>query len=162
MKKILWLLVLVWGSVPAWCQTKLTQQEIKETVALHNEWRAKVGVPPLEWSDKLAEVALKWAKQLKNEDCAFKHSHNPNYGENLFMGTTGFYGAKDVVDGWGNEVKDYNYEKNSCSGVCGHYTQVVWKTTKRVGCAKVIDCDGNDIWVCNYDPPGNWRVQKPY
>jgi len=77
------------------------------------------------------------------------------------MGTTGFYNPKDVVDSWGNEIENYNYEDNSCSGVCGHYTQIVWATTKKVGCAK-IKCDGNDIWVCNYDPPGNWVGQKPY
>jgi len=162
MKKSIWFLVFVVIVAPAWSQVTLTQDEIEKTISVHNEWRGIVNVPPLEWSDELAKVALKWAKQLKKEGCAFKHSYNPDYGENLFMGTTGLYGAKDVVDAWGNEVKDYNYEKNTCSGVCGHYTQVVWKTTERVGCAKVVDCKGNDIWICNYDPPGNWRGQKPY
>ena len=101
------------------------------------------------------------AKQLKKEGCAFKHSGVDGLGENLFMGTTGYYGPAKVVNSWGDEIEDYNYDKNSCSGVCGHYTQVVWKTTERVGCAK-IECDGMDIWVCNYDPPGNWVGQKPY
>ncbi len=142
-------------------EPNLTQAEIDITVAVHNEWRAKVNVPPLVWDKELAKTALKWAKQLKKEDCAFKHSGVNGLGENLFMGTTGFYGPKEVVDSWGNEIKDYNYKKNSCSGVCGHYTQIVWKTTERVGCAK-IECDGMDIWVCNYDPPGNWVGQKPY
>lgn len=162
MNAFIWILPFVFLFSPPQSKPNLSKEEIKEVVAAHNEWRAKVGVPPLEWSDELAEVALKWGKQLKKEGCAFKHSHNPNYGENLFWGTTGFYGPKDVVEAWGNEVKDYNYEKNSCSGVCGHYTQVVWKTTERVGCAKIVDCNGSDIWVCNYDPPGNWRGQKPY
>lgn len=139
----------------------LTQAEIDETIATHNEWRAKVDVPPLIWDEELAQTALKWAKQLKKEGCAFKHSYTKGLGENLFMGTTGYYGPTEVVNSWGNEIEDYNYEKNSCSGVCGHYTQVVWKTTKKVGCAK-IECDGMDIWVCNYDPPGNWVGQKPY
>ncbi|VAW28221.1 hypothetical protein MNBD_BACTEROID06-1038, partial [hydrothermal vent metagenome] len=116
---------------------------------------------PLEWDETLAKTALKWARQLKKEGCAFKHSRTKGLGENLFMGTTGFYNPKDVVDSWGNEIENYNYEDNSCSGVCGHYTQIVWATTKKVGCAK-IKCDGNDIWVCNYDPPGNWVGQKPY
>ncbi len=142
-------------------EPNLTQAEIDETVATHNEWRAKVNVPPLVWDESLAKTALKWAKKLKKENCAFKHSQVKGLGENLFMGTTGFYGPADVVNSWGNEIKDYNYDNNSCSGVCGHYTQVVWKTSIRVGCAK-IECDGMDIWVCNYDPPGNWRGQKPY
>ena len=45
--------------------------------------------------------------------------------------------------------------------MCGHYTQIVWETTQKVGCAK-IQCDGFDLWVCNYDPPGNWVGEKPY
>ena len=139
----------------------LTQAEIDETLAVHNEWRAKVNVPPLVWDEELAKIALKWANQLKKESCAFKHSGVNGLGENLFMGTTGYYGPAEVVNSWGNEIEYYNYDDNSCSGVCGHYTQVVWKTTERVGCAK-IECDGMDIWVCNFDPPGNWRGQKPY
>lgn len=142
-------------------EPNLTQAEIGETITVHNEWRAKVNTPPLVWDKDLAKTALKWAKQLKKEGCAFKHSRTNGLGENLFMGTTGFYSPTDVVNSWGNEIKDYNYDKNSCSGVCGHYTQIVWQTTERVGCAK-IECDGMDIWVCNYDPPGNWVGQKPY
>ncbi len=154
-----WILSLFLSTLPN--KPNLTQTEIDETVATHNEWRAKVNVPPLVWDKGLAEAALKWAKQLKKENCAFKHSHVKELGENLFMGTTGFYGPADVVNSWGKEIEHYNYDKNSCSGVCGHYTQLVWSTTKRVGCAK-IECDGMDIWVCNYDPPGNWVGQKPY
>ncbi len=142
-------------------EPNLTKAEIGATVAAHNKWRAKVNVPPLKWDKELAKTALIWAKELKKKGCAFEHSQTPGLGENLFMGTTGFYGPKEVVDAWGNEIKDYNYENNSCTGVCGHYTQVVWATTKQVGCAK-ITCNGNDIWVCNYDPPGNWTGQKPY
>lgn len=156
-----WIIALLVSASTVQPKPNLTQAEIDETLAVHNEWRAKVNVPPLVWDDDLAKTALKWAKQLKNEKCAFKHSHVKGLGENLFMGTTGFFGPTDVVNSWGNEIKDYNYKKNTCSGVCGHYTQVVWKTTKRVGCAK-IECGGNDIWVCNYDPPGNWIGQKPY
>ncbi len=67
------------------------------------------------------------------------------------------------MDAWGNEKPDYFYAKNKCKPrkMCGHYTQIVWKTTKKVGCAKII-CDEMDVWVCNYDPPGNWIGQKPY
>jgi len=142
-------------------EPNLTHAEIDETLAVHNEWRAQVNVLPLVWDEELSKIALKWAKQLKKEGCEFKHSGVNGLGENLFMGTTGYYGPAEVVNSWGNEIKDYNYDKNSCSGVCGHYTQIVWKTTERVGCAK-IECDGMDIWVCNYDPPGNWVGQKPY
>ena len=45
--------------------------------------------------------------------------------------------------------------------MCGHYTQIVWKTTTEFGCAKSI-CEGNVTWVCNYNPPSNWVGEKPY
>ncbi|CAH1441532.1 unnamed protein product [Lactuca virosa] len=49
------------------------------------------------------------------------------------------------------------YEK-----MCGHYTQVVWRNSVRLGCARV-QCN-NDAWfvTCNYDPPGNYVGEKPY
>ena len=41
--------------------------------------------------------------------------------------------------------------------------------TVRIGCGKAT-CQDNapwgsgawEIWVCNYDPPGNWVGEKPY
>jgi hypothetical protein len=41
----------------------------------------------------------------------------------------------------------------------GHFTQVVWRQTTQLGCG-VSTCRGMDIWVCEYDPPGN--VQGHY
>jgi pathogenesis-related protein 1 len=38
---------------------------------------------------------------------------------------------------------------------------MVWKNTTEVGCA-AIECNGMTLWVCNYNPPGNYRGQKPY
>mgnify|MGYP006268261299 CR=1 FL=1 len=138
-----------------------TEAEQKILLEKHNEWRRTVGVPPLEWSEELAKSALKWAKNLKR-GCRFEHSDS-GYGENLWKGTTGAYALSVVVDSWGNEVEYYNYETNECDPgqICGHYTQVVWGSTKKVGCAS-IECDGFTTWVCQYDPPGNWIGQKPY
>ena len=145
-------------------QTALSQEEISTILDRHNYWRAEVGVSEkLVWSEEMAQLAADWAKKLKKKNCGFEHRPDNKYGENLFMGTSGYYDAKYVVDAWGNEKADYNYNKNKCKPgkMCGHYTQIVWKSTQRVGCAK-IECDGYDIWVCNYDPPGNWVGQNPY
>lgn len=141
---------------------QVTTEDRKVLIERHNYWREQVGIGPLEWSDELAQVAAKWGAQLKRKKCDFSHSDYP-YGENLWMGTTGYYTVTDVVDSWANERLDYNYEKNKCrrGKMCGHYTQIVWANTKKVGCAKV-ECDGNTIWVCEYDPPGNWVGEKPY
>lgn len=145
-------------------QTRLNDQEIKIILERHNYWREDVGVPGnMVWSDEMARLAADWALKLKKKGCGFEHRPDNNYGENLFMGTTGYYGAADVVNAWASEKADYSYAKNKCKAgkMCGHYTQIVWENTTKVGCAKIA-CDGNDIWVCNYDPPGNWVGEKPY
>ena len=136
--------------------------EINDVIQRHNYWRADVGVGEIEYSDELAEVAFAWAQQLKEKGCAFEHSGN-QYGENLFKGTKGYYTAADAIDSWASEKQYYNYDKNKCKSgeMCGHYTQIVWKNTTKVGCAQ-IECNGMITWVCNYDPPGNYVGEKPY
>ncbi|MEP2025583.1 CAP domain-containing protein, partial [Reichenbachiella sp.] len=95
-------------------------------------------------------------------NCEFKHSGG-EYGENIWAGTEGAFEPTDVVNSWGSEITDYNYESNTCATDkdCGHYTQIVWKNTTQVGCG-VATCDGLDIWVCQYDPPGNFIGEQPY
>ena len=66
---------------------------------------------------------------------------------------------------WVVEGSTYNYNTNSCdgSGMCGHYTQMVWRDTKRLGCASLVCDNGAGVFItCNYDPPGNYVGEKPY
>ncbi|MFY0625716.1 MAG: pathogenesis-related family 1 protein [Reichenbachiella sp.] len=137
------------------------KEEIKLLLERHNAYRTEVGLPDLGYSETLASVALKWANEL-GVKCEFKHSAN-SFGENLFRGTEGAYTVGDAVDSWGDEKKNYSYGKNKCANnkVCGHYTQIIWKSTTNVGCAKMV-CDGMVTWVCNYSPPGNYVGEKPY
>jgi pathogenesis-related protein 1 len=132
----------------------------KDMVAAHNSVRTAVKVGPLAWSDKLAAVAQEWADHLlaKNE---FAHRPNSRYGENLFEVDGGQVSAGQVVEDWASEAREYDYHLNHCTGVCGHYTQLVWRDTRDVGCA-VARGGGREIWVCNYDPPGNVVGRKPY
>jgi len=149
--------------------------------AAHNEVRAGVDdMQGLVWSDELAEFAQQWADYLaKDRTCAMRHRPKEgraphNYGENLYWaGPFRRPGGQDemqhitpdeVVESWAKEAADYEYKNNSCrtGRVCGHYTQIVWKQTARVGCGRALCADESQIWVCNYDPPGNFLGQKPY
>lgn len=130
----------------------------------HNQARAKKGVPPLAWSKKLKVYTKKWLKELRdNHECGLVHSKGP-YGENLGKrwGKPYFESGR-VVQAWlYEETTDYDYETNTCRGVCGHYTQVVWAKSKLLGCAAISCSKTVKIYGCSYDPPGNYKGEKPY
>lgn len=138
--------------------------EAEEFLAAHNRARSKVDVAPLQWSSELEATARRYGEKQRDEhQCAMVHSRGP-YGENLFWGYGKRYTPTDAVRSWEDERKDYHYESNSCTPgkVCGHYTQLVWADTKRVGCAVIACHDGATFIICNYDPPGNFVGERPY
>lgn len=142
--------------------------KMKGMVDRHNHWRAKVGVPSLVWSDKLADFAQAWAKELARKGCTMKHRptkgkwNGSAYGENIYWSSGLKNQPADVVDAWASEIVYYDSISGKCkNGVCGHYTQLIWKKTTEVGCG-MAKCGNEEIWVCNYNPPGNYIGQKPY
>ncbi len=124
----------------------------------HNRARARHCAGPLTWSPQLAQVAQQWASSLRDQGCKFGHSGG-RYGENLAAGTTGTLDGEAVTAMWYDEVREYAFPNGGFSMRTGHFTQVVWRETTQIGCA-MSQCNGNDIWVCEYDPPGN--VQGMY
>ncbi len=139
-----------------------SQAGIDQMLAAHNQWRQQVGVPPLTWSPELAAYAQAWANRLLREN-QFEHRSDSPYGENLAWSSGQQLSPANVVEMWGREQQDYDYASNQCrpGQVCGHYTQVVWRDTQQVGCG-VARGDNREVWVCNYDPPGNYVGRKPY
>jgi pathogenesis-related protein 1 len=115
----------------------------------------------------VAAFARSYAAQRQG-DCNLVHSGGgPNrYGENLFWGSSGKdWTASDAVGAWVGEKPNYNYNSNSCAAgkVCGHYTQVVWRKSTAIGCARVVCNNGRGVFItCNYNPPGNYAGEKPY
>merc|ERR1719312_1227933 len=114
------------------------------------------GVGKLAWDDKLAKKAQSLAE--KGE---VKHSSAEELGdtgENIAWGPS--QNATSAVEGWYNEVE---FTKNGTAEsdkdhTIGHYTQVVWKSSLKLGCAKgKATKDGKDVdfWVCQYSPQGN-------
>ncbi|EPS71111.1 hypothetical protein M569_03651, partial [Genlisea aurea] len=130
-------------------------------VGAHNEVRAFLGEPPLVWSPILAAYARNYANQSAG-DCAMKHSGGP-YGENLASGSWDLT-AKEAVGLWLEEKVGFLTNPKACmdSGECLHYTQVVWRSTKAVGCGRAKCADGWTFVVCSYDPPGNFVGELPY
>ena len=129
--------------------------EAEALVQAHNRVRAKHCAAPLTWSPRLAKVAQAWASSLRDKGCMFGHSGG-TYGENLAAGTTGTLDAEAVVRMWYDEVSLYKFPNGGFSMKTGHFTQVVWRGTTQVGCGKT-QCKNMDIWVCEYDPAGNWE-----
>ncbi|KAJ7946844.1 pathogenesis-related protein 1-like [Quillaja saponaria] len=136
------------------------QDSPQDFVNAHNRARAQVGVGPINWDERVANYARNYVNQLKGS-CKLVHSSGP-YGENLAWGSPDLSGTA-AVNMWVGEKKYYNYNSNSCvGGECRHYTQVVWRNSVRLGCAKVRCPSGGSIISCNYDPPGNYVNQRPY
>ena len=131
--------------------------EMRGVLEAHNKARAEHCAEPLAWSTEIQKSAQAWADKLRERNCAFKHSET-KYGENLWGGSAGAFGPDDVVGKWVDERKVYRYGDGGFSGNTGHFTQVVWKQSQRVGCGSV-ECKGQQIVVCQYDPPGNFKGQ---
>ncbi|GLJ27034.1 hypothetical protein SUGI_0529960 [Cryptomeria japonica] len=157
MMKMSWLLLLFF--FVQLCSAQTVQRQYLDP---HNRARSQVGVGPLVWDNTVAAYAQNYANQRK-VDCALRHSGGP-YGENIFWGKGREFTPADAVNAWIDEKQYYDYNSNSCAPgkQCGHYTQVVWRNTKKVGCARVKCNDGAIFITCNYDPPGNFNGETPY
>jgi len=139
---------------------------------LHNQVRAAASpaptppLPPLVWDAQLAAFAQARAEKLSKR-CELIHSPNRgSLGENLAKAGRSF-SPEQVVQLWASEAAHYELRRNRCARgeVCGHYTQIVWRSTTALGCGTSA-CRSSplpmSIWVCNYKPPGNWRGKRPY
>ena len=140
-------------------------------LASHNRERDLAGIPLLRWNASLATSAQYWADHLGRID-RLEHApydprdHNPQ-GENLWAGTRGHYSAENMVDYWIQEKRNFRpgtFPQNSQTGKIqdvGHYTQVMWRNTREVGCALGQGAEF-DILVCRYSSVGNVVGQKPF
>ncbi|NXO28543.1 GLIP1 protein, partial [Cisticola juncidis] len=153
---------------------------IEDCVRAHNTFRSKVNPPAsnmffMSWDAALAKTAKAWAKK-----CKFNHNTylkmpgkmHPTFsfvGENIWTGTAHIFSVDAALQSWFNEVSSYDFSTNTCTDICGHYTQVVWAESYKVGCA-VHFCSTVENFpglfnaahfVCNYGPPGNYP-KKPY
>jgi hypothetical protein len=141
----------------------------ERVLAAHNRERATAGLPALQWDDKLAAEAAPWAAHLAKLgtlDHADTDEEDPE-GENLWLGTSGHYSPEDMVGLWIAEKKDFRpgtFPDNSRTGDfedVGHYTQLMWRKTGRVGCALAAG-RADEILVCRYREAGNVEGERPF
>lgn len=132
-------------------------------LAAHNKERAAVGAPPLEWDQTLADHAASYGPVLARLH-HLVHSprdERPGERENLAMAWHGTMSPEELVGLWSKErlllePGSYLFPGASRTGNwedIAHYTQMVWPTTTRVGCA-IYSADW-DYLICRYSPPGN-------
>ncbi|KAJ6425538.1 hypothetical protein OIU84_026167 [Salix udensis] len=97
-----------------------------EFLAAHNKIRATHNLTNLSWNRVLARYARRWANRRVDDCKNLEHSPNSPFGENLFWGLRDHWNASEVVEFWGDEVRNYDPVSNECLGssVCGHYTQI--------------------------------------
>ena len=123
---------------------------------MHNKVREVHHVATLVWDASLADGAQAWASQ-----CAFQHSSPDGaYGENLYASTGVQDPVADSVAQWAAEESSYSFAGGQFSEATGHFTQVVWKGTKHLGCGIASGCGANNdgmdtLVVCRYGPAGN-------
>jgi hypothetical protein len=133
-------------------------------LAAHNGERSTLGLPELAWDDALAADAARYATEMAQTNI-FRHSPRATRtipsGENLWMGPRRLYSYDAMVGAFLDERKLFRAEGKmpdlSTSGRwqdVGHYSQMIWRSTRHVGCA-VGDGANYEYLVCRYYPAGN-------
>lgn len=128
--------------------------EIQQWLQAHNQKRTLHGVPNVSWS-----TAVEASAQAYANTCPSGHS-GTGYGENLAFASN-IMSLQNVVNLWYNEEPLYDYNNPGWNPAAGHFTQVVWKSTTLIGCGYRTGCAGAwpNIWVCQYNPAGNFLGQ---
>ena len=152
-----------------------TATEIQQTLDAHNSARCQVSppavsLPPVTWDAALAQVAQAYAMRAR------EFAHNPRrdaqyarlggkgpVGENLSLLSPSLATVPTVVGSWVAERRSYTYQSVSPGDrKSGHYTQIIWAVTRRIGCGKARRWGDRFLYVCNYAPAGNVIGRFPY
>ncbi|GLB34051.1 putative SCP / Tpx-1 / Ag5 / PR-1 / Sc7 family of extracellular domains containing protein [Lyophyllum shimeji] len=130
--------------------------QINAFLFAHNVIREAHAAPDLTWSTELASLAEEWA-----DNCVFQRTEGilreTPYGE-LHVAATGVFPISNAINQFVLDEVEYNPAKPTYN----HWTQIVWKSTTEVGCAR-SQCDNMlghatgvaTYYVCLYNPAGN-------
>lgn len=138
-----------------------TGELAERLLSAHNRERLLVGHAPLAWDANLAAAAAAYGPTLArlHQLVHSPRETRPGQRENLARAFHGTLSAEQLVDLWSREkmmLRPGLFPAVSSTGQwedVAHYTQMVWPTTTRVGCA-IFAADW-DYLICRYSPPGN-------
>ena len=129
----------------------------------HNKYRLLHNSRALLLENKIIKDATVYAESLvKNSEfigsSGIYYKGDEKYGENIFQCNNKKCKSQDfslAVTTWYSESSSYNFDSNI--GIKGTYnfTQMIWKSTKKMGCGIGQRNDENYIIVCFYYPRGN-------
>lgn len=130
-------------------------------LAVQNHERLLVGHAPLAWDPALAAAAASYGPTLVrlHQLVHSPRASRPGQRENLARAPHGTLTPEQMVAMWTAEkrfVLPGIFPAVSRTGNwidVSHYTQMIWPTTTRVGCA-FVPAD-YDYLICRYTPPGN-------
>ncbi|XP_068218381.1 uncharacterized protein [Palaemon carinicauda] len=155
--------------------------QLRSRVAMGQEGRGAPGPQPqasnmrlLEWDDELALVAQSHADQ-----CIFEHECSDcrrvsrfGVGQNLFISFQSNFDNRiqwgRAIKAWYDEVAEFSpgaIQPFQFSTPVGHYTQMMWWNTYKVGCGYTMFKDGSwwkKLYTCNYGPGGNIIFSEMY
>ena len=139
-----------------------------ELVNRHNTLRSKHGAQALTKLKALADLAQVTANNCRDQQTLIHSSdyyNNQPVGQNLYMSGGSAPTGTSVSNSWYSENVNYNYntgKPKQTGQVIGHFTQLVWKNSKQIGCALATgpwgSYDGYFV-CCNYFPAGNYNNQ---
>ncbi|XP_052093281.1 cysteine-rich venom protein Mr30-like isoform X2 [Mytilus californianus] len=148
----------------------VTADEKTEIVNKHNTLRSltqATNMMKMSWDDETAYIAQKWAENCvtSHESPGLKRSIPGRFGlgQNLFWGSRK-YAWSEAIQSWYDEISDFTFNGQNVFSKIGHYTQVVWADSIKLGCG-YAHCTTTRIhlYVCNYGPAGNiGDTSKPY
>ena len=131
----------------------------------HNKYRKIHGVPNLELDNNLIRRATAYAESLaKNPNDNYLISSGTYYegdellGENLFQcnkKTCSMENYTQPLNVWYKEIQYYNFNTNEGEKGTANFTQMVWKSTKKIGCGVAQKYETSYKVVCYYLPKGN-------
>ena len=127
-----------------------------EVIGRVNAFRRDHMVNDVAWDADLAAYAGTWANDLASR-MALEHRPDSPYGENIALleADNATAAVKLATDLWYVEVENYDFAAPGFSIETGHFTQLCWADTARVGAG--VGRNGDLLFVVmNFDPPGNY------